>query len=195
MTEAPHNVAIISSHPMTEIQSIPRPSPRKKPVRLRLQRIHAELSRPYPPREGAKEWWDRLKAAMGTASSDFVNATLFQLQSAARLPNGGVSETAVNAALSMIETAKPDGEIEAALIVQMACTHAAAMAVLSRVGGARMRPIAHQLPSRLNQIPRLAVCGVSTVVAGCASGVIGRHRRERCEPVTGISVTLRTLAF
>ena len=43
---------------------------------------------------------------------------------------------AVNAALSMIESAKPEGEIEAALIIQMACTHAAAMAVLSRIGGA-----------------------------------------------------------
>ena len=42
----------------------------------------------------------------------------------------------MNAALSMIETAKPEGEMEAALIIQMACTHAAAMAVLSRIGGA-----------------------------------------------------------
>lgn len=121
---------------MTEIPFLPRPSPRKRPVRVRLQRIHADLARSYPPQEGAKEWWERLKAAMGTASSDFVNATLFQLQSAARLPSGGISEIGVNAALSMIETAKPDGEVEAALIVQMACTHAAAMAILSRVAGA-----------------------------------------------------------
>jgi hypothetical protein len=73
---------------------------------------------------------------MGTASSDFVSQTLFQLQSAARLPCGGMSEIAVNTALSMIESAKPTDEMEAALIVQMACTHTAAMAVLSRIGGA-----------------------------------------------------------
>jgi hypothetical protein len=110
--------------------------PRSKPVRVRLHRINADFSRTCPPAGEAKQWWDRLKAAMGTASSEFVNATLFQLQSAARLPTSGVSEIAVNAALSMIETAKPEGEIEAALIIQMACTHAAAMAVLSRIGGA-----------------------------------------------------------
>jgi hypothetical protein len=100
-----------------------------------LRRINADFSKPYPPAGEVKQWWDRLKAAMGTASSEFVNATLLQLQSAARLPNGGVSETAVNAALSMIEAAKPEGEIEAALIIQMTCTHAAALAVLSRIGG------------------------------------------------------------
>jgi hypothetical protein len=36
----------------------------------------------------------------------------------------------------MIEAAKPESEIEAALVIQMACTHSAAMAVLSKIGGA-----------------------------------------------------------
>jgi hypothetical protein len=62
--------------------------------------------------------------------------TLFQLQTAARLPCDGISAVAVNAALAMIEGAKPKDEVEAALIIQMACTHTAAMAVLSRIGGA-----------------------------------------------------------
>ena len=52
-----------------------------------------------------------------------------------RLPFGGISETAVNAALAMIEAAAPKDEIEGALAVQMACTHTAAMAVLARLGG------------------------------------------------------------
>ena len=38
---------------------------------------------------------------------EFVEATLFQLQAAARLPNSGVSEIAVNAALAMIEPMAP----------------------------------------------------------------------------------------
>jgi hypothetical protein len=59
---------------------------------------------------------------------------LFVLQSAARLPNSSVSEIAMNAALSFVENAKPQIELEAALVMQMACTHAAGMAVLSRVG-------------------------------------------------------------
>ena len=77
----------------------------------------------------------RLKKALATDSSAFVNASLYQLQAAARLPMSGTSEIAVNAALAMIEAAAPRNEVEAALAVQMACTHTAAMAVLARVGG------------------------------------------------------------
>ena len=39
----------------------------------------------------------------------------------------------MNAALAMIEAAAPKDEIEAALAVQMACTHTAAMAVLAKL--------------------------------------------------------------
>jgi hypothetical protein len=67
-------------------------------------------------------------------SSAFVNASLAQLQAAARLPCSGVSETALNAALAMVAAAAPkDGE--GALAIQMACTHTATMAVLARLGG------------------------------------------------------------
>jgi hypothetical protein len=77
-----------------------------------------------------------LKAALGTTSSDFVNATLVQIQNASRLPSGGISEISVNAVLAFIEAAEPKNEVEGALAIQMACTHAVAMAVLSRAGGA-----------------------------------------------------------
>jgi hypothetical protein len=77
-----------------------------------------------------------LKNAFGTASSAFVDASLQQLIAAARLPNGGISQIAVNASLALIEGAKPQSEIESALVMQMSCTHAAAMAVLGRVAGA-----------------------------------------------------------
>jgi hypothetical protein len=55
---------------------------------------------------------------------------------AARLPYSGISEKAVNASLAFIEGAKPRDEIECALVIQMACTHTAAMAVLGRLGSA-----------------------------------------------------------
>jgi hypothetical protein len=90
----------------------------------------------YPPEGEQRRWWDRLKAALGTTSSDFVNATLVQIQNASRMPSGGISETSVNAVLAFIEAAEPKNEMEAALAIQMACTHAVAMAVLSRAGGA-----------------------------------------------------------
>jgi hypothetical protein len=60
-----------------------------------------------------------------------VNASLFQIQSASRSPWGGTSELYLNAALAMVEAAAPKDEIEAALAVQMVCTHTAAMAVLA----------------------------------------------------------------
>ena len=40
----------------------------------------------------------------------------------------------VNAVLAFIEAAEPKNEMEVALAIQMACTHAVAMAVLSRAG-------------------------------------------------------------
>ena len=62
-----------------------------------------------------------------------MEASLFQLQAAARLPGGGISELGVNSALALIEGAAPKDEIEGALAVQMACTHTAAMALLARL--------------------------------------------------------------
>ena len=53
---------------------------------------------------------------------------------ASKLPFGGISETGMNAALAMIEAAAPRDEIEGALAVQMACTHAAAMSLLANLG-------------------------------------------------------------
>ena len=105
------------------------------PVRVELKRINANLSHPYPPDGEGRQWWERLKVALGTCSSDFVKVSLFQLQSAARLPCSGISAVGVNAALAIIEGAKPKNELEAALVLQMACTHAANMAILSLLGG------------------------------------------------------------
>ena len=55
---------------------------------------------------------------------------------ASRSTSGGICEISVNAVLAFIEAAEPKNEIEAALAIQMACTHAVTMAVLSRAGGA-----------------------------------------------------------
>src|SRR5436190_20008969 len=60
-----------------------------------------------------------------------------QLITAARLPGSGICEIAVNASLAFIEGAKPQGEVECALVMQMACTHTAAMSVLGTFAGAQ----------------------------------------------------------
>ena len=72
---------------------------------------------------------------MGTCSSAFVDASLFHLQAAARRAGSGVSETAVNSALALIEAAAPKDETDGSLAIWMACTHTAAMAILARLGG------------------------------------------------------------
>src|SRR5580693_6332031 len=117
-----------------------RPSPaavagqrRLAPVRVKVWRADGKLAKVHPPDGEAKNWWRRLNEALGTTSSDFVNASLFQIQSACRSPWGGISELAMNAALAMMEAAAPKDEIEGALAVQMACTHPAAMAVLAKL--------------------------------------------------------------
>jgi hypothetical protein len=91
------------------------------------------VAQTHPPDGESKDWWQRLNKALGTTSSDFVNASLLQLQAAARSPYGTVSETHINAALAMIEVAAPKDEIEGALALQIACTHTAAMAVLAKL--------------------------------------------------------------
>ncbi|WP_052435632.1 hypothetical protein [Bradyrhizobium japonicum] len=116
-------------------QLAPAPKLPARRTRVKLRRVTSELAKAYPPEGDHQRWWERLKAALGTTSSDFVNATLMQVQNASRLPSGGISETGVNAVLAFVEAAEPKNEMEAALAVQMACTHAVAMAVLSRVGG------------------------------------------------------------
>src|SRR4051794_27634586 len=86
------------------------------PVRVRLKRVNCNEAIPYPTDGQAREWWHRLKNAFGTTSSAFVGASLQQLIAAARLPNSGISEIAVNASLAFIEGAKPQGEVEGALL-------------------------------------------------------------------------------
>ena len=71
--------------------------PKRPPVRVKLRRINTNLAENHPPDGETKVWWKRLKKALGTTPSDFVNASLLQLQAAARLPFNG-TETAVNAA-------------------------------------------------------------------------------------------------
>jgi hypothetical protein len=115
------------------------------PVRVRLKRVNCGQAIPYPPDGQAREWWQRLKNALGTSSSAFVEASLYQLIAAARLPNSGICEIAVNASMAFIEGARPRDEIECALVIQMTCTHSATMAVLNRLGALllRWRPRRH----------------------------------------------------
>jgi hypothetical protein len=94
------------------IKRLPVDQTGPSPVRVKLRRVNASLAKTYPPDGESKVWWKRLKKALGTKSSDFVNASLLELQAAAHLPFGGISEVAMNAALALIEAAAPRNEIE-----------------------------------------------------------------------------------
>src|ERR1700730_10954650 len=118
----------------TQPAFVPDALQRRPPVRVRTRRITASFAKLYPPDGEGKIWWGRLKKALGTGSSDFVNASLHQLQAAAQFPGSGISETGINTALAMIEAFAPQNEVEAALAVQMSCTHIVAMSVLERLG-------------------------------------------------------------
>ena len=106
---------------------------RQRPVRVKLLQANAYAAQTRPPDGDSNDWWRRLNEALGTVSPDFVNASLLQLQAAARSPYGTISETAMNAALAMISAAAPKDEIEGALAVQMSSTHAASMAILGKL--------------------------------------------------------------
>src|SRR5438876_2069174 len=108
---------------------------RPAPVHVKLQRINASFAKAHPPDGQGKVWWARLQKALGTSSCAFVNASLLQLQQAACLRGGSISEIGVNSALALIEAAEPRNEIEGALALQMACTHIASMAILARIEG------------------------------------------------------------
>jgi hypothetical protein len=133
------------------------------PVTVRLRRISSDYARPYPPDGQAREWWLRLKTAFGTTSSAFVDASLQQLIVAARLPGSGISEIAVNASLAFVEGAKPQGEVECALVIQMACTHCAAMAVLKRVSGGGPERSAAAMASAASRLLRAYTIQVETL--------------------------------
>jgi hypothetical protein len=111
-------------------------APRSPPVTVKLKAIQAEVATFGSPGLEDEVWRRQLRAAFGSVSDDFIETSLRHLQSAARMPGAGPSELGINAAIAMVTAAAPVNEIEAALAIQMACTHMAAMAMMSRIGGA-----------------------------------------------------------
>ena len=107
--------------------------------------------------------------------SAFVDASLQQLIAAARLPDSGISETAVNASLAFIEGAKPQDEVECALVIQMACTHAAAMAVLAGLAGATA-----SIEMSLRWRPQRPDCCAPTQSKSKPYGAYGAAARSSC---------------
>ena len=134
---------------------------RSPPVQIKLKGIQGNVAAFGSPDVNEDIWREQLKAAFGTVSDAFVEVSLRQLQYAACMPGDGTSELAINAAIAMIAAAKPLNEIEAALALQMACTHSVLMAVMSRIGGAGGGP--HRLPGLASATAKLVRAFSTTV--------------------------------
>ena len=93
-------------------------------------------------------WGLRLENALGTRSHAFTNTAVAQILEALRPSGGQVKEDDVNAVLAVLDGAKPQNEIEAMLVMQMAITHALA---LKTAGGLR----------RVETIPQQDSAGLS----------------------------------
>jgi hypothetical protein len=102
---------------------------KKRPPRVGVgirqsENTGVEISPTHSDGEG---WQTRLKDALGTSSSDFVDIEMARLMTIFRDRAGVIDARAVNAALAVIDGLKPQNEIEAMLALQMAVTHGLAM--------------------------------------------------------------------
>ena len=71
-------------------------------------------------------WQNRLEDALGTRSMAFVKTETTQIVNFLR-KNGSVDPNQVDAIFAVLDGAKPENEIEAMLVIQMAATHVLAM--------------------------------------------------------------------
>jgi hypothetical protein len=131
---------------------------RAPPASVTIKGIQGNVVSFASPGPTELTWREQLKTSLGTVSDAFVDMALHHLERVARMPGGGASEMAINATIAMIAARAPKDEIEAALALQMACTHMAAMAVMSRIGGAAGGP---------QRLPGLASASTKLLKAFC----------------------------
>jgi hypothetical protein len=156
---------------MSKSENLPATSRRRRrtpPAKIRIEGIQGNVVSFGSPGPTEPAWRKQLKTSFGTVSDAFVDMALHHLERAARMPGDGASDMAINGAIAMIAARAPSDEIEAALALQMACTHMAAMAVMSRIGGAGGGP---------QRLPGLASASAKLLRAFCTQ--VETYRRLR----------------
>lgn len=78
-------------------------------------------------------WLARLEDAFGTRGTPFAISQINQLIMASQDKAGKVDATRLDAMVAMVDAARPDNELQAALVVQMAITHYAATELTRRM--------------------------------------------------------------
>lgn len=109
--------------------AIDRGAKRKWPVK-----VEVEGNQLAPPHSDAGGHMLALMDALGTKSREFVAANVGGLEAATRERGDerGDSSVSLNAALAIIQAVDPEDELEGALAVQMAGTHALALEMLGK---------------------------------------------------------------
>ena len=131
--------------------------PRKPPrIAAQIRKLERSQERVAEPLSGDEaEWRADLKAALGTTSGAFLEASLQRLIAAAMLPGEPVATSlSVSAALAFIQGLEPENEAQAALAVNAACLYAASANVLSHLntlGGERRVVALATAASRLSR--------------------------------------------
>lgn len=105
---------------------------RSKPPRIDF-RPNDQIASPHSDVPG---FVTALAGTFGTKSLDFTFAAVDDLVGVTRRSDGERSPRTANAALALVAAIEPRNELEAALAVQMAATHAAATKMLDRLNTA-----------------------------------------------------------
>ena len=79
------------------------------------------------PHSDGTGWEVRLQNALGTRSTDFVDAEVTRITGVLQKSDGTVEPTELDAMFAVLDGAEPQNEIEAMLVTQMAVTHVLAM--------------------------------------------------------------------
>lgn len=117
-------------------------------IRLRKPRLEAVLMQSSagrietlgPKHNDREGWLARLQDVFGTRGTAFATTQLNKLIAISRNSDGKVDDVTLNGMLAMIEGAAPENEVQAALAVQMALTHAVVQHVLLRASRADQLP-------------------------------------------------------
>ncbi len=95
----------------------------------------------------------RMHAAFGSMSQPFMDTMLGELMTVWD-SNGGISEKTYNAAIAVLDGARPQNEIEAMLVVQMIAANEAALRAVSMIGKCDWFPQAMGFGSLANKFMR-----------------------------------------
>jgi len=115
---------------------------KRRPVVAKVRAKSANETYVVSPDANVDQFRLCLKEVFATSSPLFVDASIRQLLSAAKLPGDSIAcTTSLSSALELIASLEPENEAQAALAVHIACLHMASINVLSRLHSASERNV------------------------------------------------------